>query len=378
MEKNKFGIYIHWPFCASKCPYCDFNSHVKKNDDDYIKAYLKELEYYHNLTSSQKVTSIFFGGGTPSLMKESEVSSLINFISKHWQIADDVEISLEANPTSVETEKFAEFKNAGINRLSLGVQSLDNNNLKFLGRNHSAGEALVALDKVQNIFDNSSLDLIYALPNQSLSDWEKELKKALSFGLKHLSLYQLTIEEGTIFYKQAKLGKLTEIDEKIASQMYNLTDDVCASFGINKYEVSNYAKEGFESSHNLIYWQGYDYLGIGAGAHGRINKFMGTSNYKNPQKWHDKVIENNHGAEEIETLNQEERAEELILMGLRTAEGINKERFKSICGLDLLDVVDTGSLEGFCEEGLLVDDEDNLKATKHGFLVLNHIIRWII
>ena len=268
------GIYIHWPYCRSKCPYCDFYKQVCKNvpQDEIVSDYLKELDFYHQLTSNRKVGSIFFGGGTPSLMEPKQISRLIDYIAKLWSLDSKVEISLEANPNSDYPQMFQNLHQAGINRLSLGVQALSDEDLRFLGRTHNLKQAYQAIDEVLQNFDNHSIDLIYARPKQTLSAWEAELKQAASLGLKHISLYQLTIEEGTVFAKKGILP----LDEDLATEMYLLTEDILAPLGYQKYEVSNYAQAGFESKHNLLYWTGGEYIGVGPSAHGRLTVFNGN------------------------------------------------------------------------------------------------------
>lgn len=369
-----FGVYIHWPFCLSKCPYCDFYKEVKKNvpQEEIVAEYKRELDFYYQYTSENIVSSIFFGGGTPSLMKPENVAALIDYVAGKWKTASEIEISLEANPNSDYPEMFADLRRAGINRLSLGVQALNDADLRFLGRTHNLKQAYQAIDGVLQNFDNHSLDLIYARPQQKLSDWEKELAQAASFGMKHLSLYQLTIEEGTVFARKG----IKALDEDAAGEMYLFTEDYLADKGIYKYEVSNYARPGYASRHNLLYWTGQDYIGVGVSAHGRFcfSGFKGNLE----QKRRDRKISPIYYAStyncRLEELSQAERAEELLLMGLRLTEGIDKRLFAENCGLDFDDFIDRERLKYLCEAGLLIDTPQNIRATREGFLVLNGII----
>ena len=410
-----FGVYIHWPFCLSKCPYCDFYKEVKKNvpQEEIVAEYKRELDFYYQYTSENIVSSIFFGGGTPSLMKPENVAALIDYVAGKWKTAPEIEISLEANPNSDYPEMFADLRRAGINRLSLGVQALNDADLRFLGRTHNLKQAYQAIDGVLQNFDNHSLDLIYARPQQKLSDWEKELAQAASFGMKHLSLYQLTIEEGTVFARKG----IKALDEDAAGEMYLFTEDYLADKGIYKYEVSNYARPGYASRHNLLYWTGQDYIGVGVSAHGRFcfsgfkgnleqkrrdRKISRTSLYaKNfsplvstpssslkpekmcfegnlEQKRQDRKFSPIYYAStyncRLEELSQAERAEELLLMGLRLTDGIDKRLFAENCGLDFDDFIDRERLKYLCEAGLLIDTPQNIRATREGFLVLNGII----
>lgn len=355
---SDFGIYIHWPFCISKCPYCDFFSKVKKDvpQEVLIDGYLSDLDFYHGLTSDKTVTSIFFGGGTPSLIKPELIQKLINHIAKRWSVASKVEVSLEANPNSERPHLFEDLRTAGINRLSLGVQALNDTDLKFLGRTHNLAEAMSAADKVLNVFDNHSMDLIYARPKQTVEAWQQELTQAAGLGFKHLSLYQLTIEEGTVFYKKG----LEAMEEEIAAEMYALTNDFLAARGYGQYEISNYALEGFSCRHNRIYWTGDDYLGIGQGAHGRVRN-------------QGKIYATTHCCQ-LEELSQEERAEELILMGLRLNEGINKKHFQENSGIDFDAFVNQKNLHSLTTAGLLTDNQEIIKASDSGRLLLNKLI----
>ncbi len=313
------SVYIHWPYCLSKCPYCDFYSKVDKHIDQQkiIEGYLEDLEWYHKLTAKQTVQSIFFGGGTPSLIKPQYIEKIINHIHKLWPTTSNAEISLEANPNSNYPNLFSDLKKAGINRLSLGVQALNNNDLKFLGRTHNLSQALEAIEQITKIFNNHSIDLIYARPKQTPEAWLQELQQAVNLGLKHISLYQLTIEEGTFFARKG----IKPLEDEAASELYILTRQYLKKCGYPQYEVSNFAASGHEAIHNLAYWRGENYLGIGPAAHGRI-------------KTKDKIYASTH-CRQLEELTPQERAEELIIMGLRITEGINKNRFQQQCGLSL-------------------------------------------
>ena len=354
----KFGIYIHWPFCLSKCPYCDFFSQIKKDveQETIIKEYLEDLDFYAEKTGDRVVESIFFGGGTPSLIKPNLIEKIINHIQQKWKCKKDIEISLEANPNSDRKNLFKDLRQAGINRLSLGVQALNDKDLKFLGRTHNLEQAYTAIDEVLQNFDNHSFDLIYARSKQTLSAWQEEIKQAVHFGFKHLSMYQLTIEESTVFYKK----QVEAAEEDIAREMYLFTNQYLSENGYPQYEVSNYARKGFPSRHNLLYWQGDDYLGIGKSAHGRLkigNKFYALT----------------HRRQE-EEISAHERAEELIIMGLRLNEGISKEKFYNVCGIKLADFINQKNLSELKAEKLIEETQTHLFATNEGRLVLNKLI----
>lgn len=327
---HEIAIYIHWPFCASKCPYCDFNSHTfdKIDYSSWEKAYLDDLDHFSYLFKDKKITSIFFGGGTPSLMPPSIAGSVISKISQIASITEDTEITLEANPNSVESSKFASFKQAGINRISIGIQSFNENDLKFLGRKHSSKEAISALEIAGKYFDNYSFDLIYGLPDQTLDTWRKELEFALSFASKHISLYQLTIEKGTPFYSMHKKKQFILPDQEIAADLYDLTNNALDAKGFKLYEISNYAHQGFESKHNLNYWRYGDYLGIGPGAHSRLSSFdevvykvQAAEMIYKPENWlgADSRLRN------VEVLSKKDTAKEIIMMGLRLIKGMNND-----------------------------------------------------
>ena len=352
------SVYIHWPYCLSKCPYCDFFSKVDKHVDQkqIIDGYLDDLNWYHDLTAKQTVQSIFFGGGTPSLIEPQYIEKVINHIFKLWPTTKQVEISLEANPNTNRPNLFADLRLAGINRLSLGVQALNDKDLKFLGRTHNLSRALHAVDEVTRLFDNHSADLIYTRPGQTAEAWKQELNQISELGLKHLSLYQLTIEEGTFFARKG----IKPMDDEPAAELYALTQEFLATKGYPQYEVSNFAHPGYESIHNLAYWRGQNYLGIGPAAHGRI-------------KTTDKIYASTHHRQ-LEELTPQERAEELIIMGLRIREGINKENFRRQCGLELTGFVNDKARQSLIRQKLLFEDKHSLRATNRGFLLLNKII----
>lgn len=352
------SIYIHWPYCLSKCPYCDFFSKVDKKVDQesLINGYLEDLTWYHQMTPDQTVQSIFFGGGTPSLIEPHHIERLINHIYKLWPTTDQVEISLEANPNTNHSNLFSDLKSAGINRLSLGVQALNDQDLKFLGRTHNTKQALQAIDEITRIFNNHSIDLIYARPNQKMQAWHQELELAVHLGLQHISLYQLTIEEGTFFARKG----IKPLEEEAAADLYDFTRNYLDDYGYFQYEISNFSQAGSESIHNLAYWRGENYLGIGPAAHGRI-------------KTDTHIFATTH-CRLLESLSPEERAEELILMGLRIREGINKARFKSQCGLDLNNFINTRALKNLIADGFLHENDHSLCATARGFPVLNKLI----
>mgnify|MGYP003196211264 FL=1 len=352
------SVYIHWPYCLSKCPYCDFFSKVDKHVDQkqIIDGYLDDLNWYHDLTAKQTVQSIFFGGGTPSLIEPQYIEKVINHIFKLWPTTKQVEISLEANPNTNRPNLFADLRLAGINRLSLGIQALNDKDLKFLGRTHNLSRALHAVDEVTRLFDNHSADLIYARPGQTAEAWKQELNQISELGLKHLSLYQLTIEEGTFFARKG----IKPMDDEPAAELYALTQEFLATKGYPQYEVSNFAHPGYESIHNLAYWRGQNYLGIGPAAHGRI-------------KTTDKIYASTHHRQ-LEELTPQERAEELIIMGLRIREGINKENFRRQCGLELTGFVNDKARQSLIRQKLLFEDKHSLRAANRGFLLLNKII----
>ena len=370
-----FGIYVHWPFCLSKCPYCDFNSHVVANVDQrqWADALVRELTYMRDLTGPRRVSSIFFGGGTPSLMEVSTVEAVLGAIANLWSVAPDIEISLEANPTSVEATRFRGYRAAGVNRLSLGVQSLDDKELKFLGRLHTADEALKAIGLARDIFPRLSFDLIYARPGQTVEAWARELRMALTHAVDHLSLYQLTIEEGTAFARLYEKGSFKLPDEDAAVALYNITGEICDKAGLSAYEVSNYAKPEAECQHNLVYWRYGDYVGVGPGAHGRLTTSEGriaTAALKAPGAWLASVEADDHGLETREPVNASEQGDEMMLMGLRLNEGVSLARYERLTGHAL----EATRLDGLIGQGLLRRDGDVIAATPEGRLVLNGVL----
>ena len=370
-----FGIYVHWPFCLSKCPYCDFNSHVVANVDQsqWANALVRELTFMRDLTGSRRVSSVFFGGGTPSLMEVSTVEAVIGAIQRLWHVDNDVEISLEANPTSVEATRFLGYRAAGVNRLSLGVQSLDDAQLKFLGRLHSADEALKAIALARDIFPRLSFDLIYARPEQTREAWVRELRLALAHTVDHLSLYQLTIEEGTAFAKLYERGAFKLPDEDDAAALYTLTGEICAEHNMRAYEVSNYAAPDAECRHNLVYWRYGDYVGVGPGAHGRITTSDGriaTAGFKAPGAWLSSVEAKGHGLETRDNVSAVEQGDEMMLTGLRLSEGVSLSRFERLSGQPL----EATRLSGLVAQGLLTREGDIIAATPDGRLVLNGVL----
>jgi len=371
-----FGVYVHWPFCKAKCPYCDFNSHVRATVDqaDWQSAYLAEIDRTATETGPRVVRSVFFGGGTPSLMEPSLVAAVLDRIAARWSLANDVEITLEANPTSVEADRFLGYRSAGVNRLSLGIQSLDDGDLRRLGRQHTADEALVALSLARNTFDRVSCDLIYARQDQTLPSWREELGRILDLAPDHLSLYQLTIEEGTAFGRLFAEGKLRGLpDEDLAVAMYDQTTAQCAEAGLSAYEVSNYAKSGAESRHNLVYWRMGDYAGIGPGAHGRLTLPSGryaTSTHRGPEEWLSAVRSLRSGESPRERLTDNDRAIEYLMMSLRLSEGCDLARFTRLRGYPL----PGERIKSLIQDGFLVHRYAQLVATPAGRLVLNRLL----
>jgi putative oxygen-independent coproporphyrinogen III oxidase len=376
-ERQKFGVYVHWPFCLSKCPYCDFNSHVRHapvDEERFTRAFTREIENTAARAPGREVSSIFLGGGTPSLMRPQTVGAILDSIGKHWRVAADVEVTLEANPTSVEATRFNGYRAAGVNRVSLGVQALDDVSLKALGRLHSAREALDAVAIARKAFDRYSFDLIYARPDQTPRMWTNELKIAIAEAAEHLSLYQLTIEEGTPFFALHAAGKLVTPDESLARVLYDVTQEVCAAHGLGAYEISNHARAGAECRHNLVYWRGEEYAGIGPGAHGRLDiggVRHAIATEKRPEAWLMRVEANGHGVVTDDPLNSEERADEFLLMGLRLAEGIDPQRYQALSGRAL----DPRRIAVLREEGAIaVDENGRLRVTQAGFPVLDAVV----
>ena len=372
-----FGVYVHCPFCAAKCPYCDFNSHVRHQPVDqerFTAAFLKEMATMRQLSGPKTVTSVFLGGGTPSLMNPSTVAAILDGIAKEWHMPDGIEITMEANPSSVEAERFRGYRAAGVNRVSLGVQALNDRDLKFLGRLHDVEDALKAIKLARDIFPRMSFDLIYARPKQTVEEWERELREAISYAVDHLSLYQLTIEEGTPFYGLHKMGKLIVPDDDQSALLYEATQDITASEGMPAYEVSNHARPGAESRHNLTYWRYGDYAGIGPGAHGRLTRGsikLATATERKPETWLDLVERDGHGVLDQEQLGYDEQADELLLMGLRLTEGVDLARWQQLSGRD----PDPKREEFLLEHGFIERiGNSRLRCTPSGMLILDSVV----
>lgn len=369
------AIYIHWPFCLAKCPYCDFNSHVRNSVDVDLweRSLLADMRYEAALAGGEKLHSIFFGGGTPSLMPPALVARLLAEAEKLWGFAPDIEITLEANPSSVEAANFASLADAGINRLSLGIQSLDDEVLRFLGRLHDAKEGLAALSIAQKQFRRVSFDLIYARPGQTADMWAKELAQALSFGTEHLSLYQLTIEPGTRFATDVRQSKFTPLDDDPAADLFTLTREMTASAGLPAYEISNHAKPGEESRHNLTYWRYQDYCGIGPGAHGRRNN-IATQRHKKPENWLSAVERNSHGTQTECDLTGPEQASEALLMGLRLAEGVDLKALSQRFGIAQENLITSSQQIFYAGLGFVRTEGDRLIVTDKGMPVLDALL----
>ena len=373
MTADPLALYVHWPFCVSKCPYCDFNSHVRAEIDQrqWREALLADLAHEARLLPGRRLTSIFFGGGTPSLMEPATVEAVIEAAARHWQPSDDVEITLEANPNSVEAARFTDLALAGINRLSLGLQSFDDQALAFLGRAHSAREGWRALEIAQKRFRRVSFDLIYALPGDSESSWSATLAQALSLGTSHLSLYQLTIEPGTRFASMVAKGAFEPLDADASAALYELTDDMTSAAGLPSYEISNHARAGRESRHNLTYWRYGDYAGVGPGAHGRRGG-MRTARHKKPENFLSSIARNGHGMVEEVPLSAVEAADEALVMGLRLREGIDVETIAARFGLS--SIVDWARVERLVASGHLTRDGTRIAATASGRLLLDYLL----
>jgi putative oxygen-independent coproporphyrinogen III oxidase len=372
-----FGVYLHWPFCAAKCPYCDFNSHVRHKPVDqnrFVDAFRQEIAYTAGMTGAKTVTSIFIGGGTPSLMDPSTVGAILDTVARNWHVPDGIEITLEANPSSVEATRFRGYRDAGVNRVSMGVQALNDADLKVLGRLHDVEDALKAIRLARETFPRLSFDLIYARPNQTVAAWEAELKQAIGYAVDHLSLYQLTIEEGTPFYALHKAGKLIVPDGDLSAELYEATQAITGEAGMPAYEVSNHARPGAESRHNLTYWRYGDYAGIGAGAHGRLtlnSTRIATATERMPERWLEMVEARGAAHVEIEELEPEEQADELLLMGLRLTEGIEVSRWQALSGRPFdsareRDLIANGFLERL--------GNDRIRCTPAGMLILDAVV----
>ena len=375
-QNGGFGIYVHWPFCAAKCPYCDFNSHVQKiiEEKQWVSAYLWELDRLFQTIGTRPLKTVFFGGGTPSLMSPDLVDQILSKIFSLWPRSNDLEVSLEANPTSVEAGRFKGYQKAGVNRISLGVQALNDADLKRLGRLHSVKEAHLAFDISRSAFDRVSFDLIYARQNQTLSDWQFELQQALSMAVDHVSLYQLTIEQGTAFGDRYAIGKLSGLpNEDLGADLFEATQEICSKFGFPAYEISNHAKPGAECQHNMVYWRYGDYAGIGPGAHGRLTingQRHATAAFRNPSEWLE-AVGKGCGDKVNEPLLAKDQAAEYLVMGLRINDGIDRARYNALSGRDL----DPDKIEDLLDQGLISVSNNAISASQRGRPVLNHIIR---
>ncbi len=376
---DPLALYVHWPFCRSKCPYCDFNSHVTDGIDHgrWRAALLAELDHAAAASAGRPLGSIFFGGGTPSLMAPETAAALIERAKDHWRAAPDIEITLEANPTSAEAARFAAIREAGINRLSLGIQALDDDALRFLGREHDAAQALGALGLATAQFGRVSFDLIYARPGQGIAAWKAELARALALAGDHLSLYQLTIEKGTAFFAAVRDGEFAVPGEDAGAALYDITQEMLEAAGLPAYEVSNHARAGAQCRHNLAVWRYGDYAGIGPGAHGRMGA-CATRRTQRPEDWLTRVESTGHGLIEDRALDAGERAGEAVLMGLRLTEGLDAAAFARRTGMALGDAIDQGALARLCEGGFIEQDERGVRATPAGRRVLNAVIAALV
>ncbi len=382
VREAELALYVHWPFCLSKCPYCDFNSHVRERVDQerWRRALLQELGFYAERLGPRRLSSIFFGGGTPSLMPAETVAAVIDTACGFWQAEDGLEITLEANPTSVEAARFAGYRAGGVNRLSLGVQSLDQSALQFLGRQHSAQEARHALDLALSTFDRVTFDLIYARPAQSQAAWRRELEEALALGSEHLSLYQLTLEPGTQFHAAARRGELRLPDEEEQRALFDLTQEMTAAAGLKAYEISNHAKSDAASRHNLTYWRYGDYLGVGPGAHSRLSlagERWAQRQHRAPEIWLARVESAGQAEQEREVLPLDRQIEEMTMMGLRLAEGVARSNFEQRLGASPEDLLPTEKLDALEREGLLQLDRHGLHATAEGRVRLNALLAYL-
>ena len=378
-EDRPLALYIHWPFCVSKCPYCDFNSHVAEtvDHDRWRSALLRELACFAEETKGRRLTSLFFGGGTPSLMAPETAAVLIEAAGRHWTLAEDIEITLEANPSSSETSRFQAFRQAGVNRLSLGVQSFDDQQLAFLGRAHNAREARQALEMAALTFPRFSFDLIYSLADETVADWQQRLAAALPLAGGHLSLYQLTIEPGTDFYRNNVQGA----DEDRGASLYETTQNILEDAGLPAYEISNHARPGDQSRHNLTYWQGGDYIGVGPGAHGRLTAAGGTEavyQIHRPERWLEAVEADGHATAKRLPLTSGERRRELVMMGLRLRGGIERDGFHGLTGQQPEQAVNEAKLTLYRDEGWMEVDEKGLRATAAGRLRLNGLLAGLL
>lgn len=374
---DDLALYVHWPFCVSKCPYCDFNSHVRASVDEaaWQDALLADLAYEAQALPGRRIGSIFFGGGTPSLMPPATVAAVLAAAERHWGFAPDVEITLEANPSSVEAARFADIAAAGVNRVSLGLQALDDEALRFLGRAHGVAEGLRAVETAQSVFARVSIDLIYARPGHRLADWEAELTRGIALGTEHLSLYQLTIEPGTRFATEAQAGRLVIPDGDTAADLFEATRAMTAAAGLPAYETSNHARPGAESRHNLTYWRYGDYAGVGPGAHGRRGG-LATVRHKKPENFLNAVARNGHGAQSETPLTPHERATEALVMGLRLREGIDTARVAALAGGTA--PIDARAVARLSAQGLVAAEPGRLRVTEAGALLLDAILTELV
>lgn len=385
-DKPGFGLYLHWPFCLAKCPYCDFNSHVRHEAVDqsrFVRAFTRSLAYQASLAPHRVVTSIFFGGGTPSLMAPQTVEALLTAIHRHFSVSAQAEISMEANPTSVEAARLGDYRRAGVNRLSIGVQALNNHDLKALGRKHSVEEAIAAIQLAQRSFERTSFDLIYARPAQTADDWKQELLQAIDLAAEHLSLYQLTIEPGTMFEQRVRAGQLKPLGDDDARQLFDITQEICESRGLPAYEISNHARPGAESIHNLTYWRYGEYAGLGPGAHARLlvnGQRTALMQERHPETWLQKIEASDDATVEREALTTEQQAHEMVLMGLRLREGISPLRYSELAGSHLKSeninwLVGQNLLEWHGPQGA---NNRRLRATAKALPVLNAVIEALL
>lgn len=379
MPEAEICLYVHWPFCESKCPYCDFNSHAADEVDQnrWRRALLAELDHYAAETKDRTVTSIFFGGGTPSLMDAETVAALIDAVRRHWTCADQIEITLESNPSSAEAGRFAAYRDAGVGRLSLGVQSLDDEALHFLGRAHNAEQAVRALESARAIFPRVSIDLIYARPGQTAADWRRELTEAAALAGEHLSAYQLTIEPGTAFHRDG----LQALDNDAGADLWEITQEITSNAGLVAYETSNHARPGAECRHNVAIWRGADYIGVGPGAHGRIKHggiTEATRQTRAPDRWLAAAERAGHATADRTPLSPMERGEELLMLGLRLSGGIDREHFRARTGIAIENAIDTDGLDRMIDGGFIEENGLHMRATDHGRSRLDAVLRQLL
>jgi putative oxygen-independent coproporphyrinogen III oxidase len=381
--QKPLSIYLHWPFCGAKCPYCDFNSHVRPSIDEprWVAAFLRALTHWREQTPDRRVETIFWGGGTPSLLKPASIASILDHIAGLWPMAEDCEITLEANPTTHEAARFVDFAKIGVNRLSLGVQSFEQSALDFLGRTYRVADAERALAHIAETFPRYSFDLIYALPGHNLESWRPHLEYALSYASQHLSLYQLTFEPGTRFYQALQTGRMTALDDETAADLFEYTVGRLVDQGLAQYEISNFAHPGAEARHNLVYWRGGDWIGVGPGAHGRLGQGAhrhAVSNIRSPEKWLEAAETTKFGIESDTIIAQSEVAEELVLTGLRLAEGIDKAVFADVAGQSLGRVLAIQKRQALQDSGLAWETPDKFGLTPEGLMLLDANIRYLL